>query len=340
MAIISFDTGERSLQDSQKALIRACIKSILTGRFDQLKLLISQTEPSNGLKRTNKVHDTLCREKSDLNLSVWDKQISELEQSVNWIHSALCAIMIENDLEKIRSAGISKSSNIASLGSCFATNISKHFRSLQYQNTYTLRVEEAVNSPRLIDMYFNPQKVPLNQRTQWDSRFGVESKYIIDIIPKIDLFILTFGVGWDIVDEKNNICLSLDSLKSRLSTGELKFLSPELNEQSSYISSCIESIRALNSSAQVLVTLSPVPLSGFFGEKHVFRANSISKSSLLLAIEHARSKSDFVYVPTYEIVTSLAPILFKNQVWGEDGTTRHPNNDLIRAICEAFTRLL
>jgi hypothetical protein len=100
MAIISFDVGERSLQDSQKALIRACINSILTGRFDQLKLLLSRTELSNGLKRTNKVHDALCREDSDLNLSVWDRQISELQQSGDWIYSALCAIMSESDLEK------------------------------------------------------------------------------------------------------------------------------------------------------------------------------------------------------------------------------------------------
>jgi hypothetical protein len=106
------------------------------------------------------------------------------------------------------------------------------------------------------------------------------------------------------------------------------------------VSSCIESIRHLNSLAPILVTLSPVPLSGFFGPKHVIAANSISKANLLLAIESAKSQSDFIYVPTYEIVTNLAPILFKDKIWGEDGTSRHPNNNLIKSICDSFAKLI
>jgi hypothetical protein len=151
---------------------------------------------------------------------------------------------------------------------------------------------------------------------------------------------LTFGVGWDLVDKEDNICLDLNSINSRLSSGELNFRNPKLHEQSEYISSCIDSIRNLNSHALILVTLSPVPLSGFYGARHVFCANAISKSSLLLAIEDAKKKSDFVYIPTYEIVTSVAPILFKEKIWGEDGTSRHPNSNLIRMICESFTELL
>ena len=226
------------------------------------------------------------------------------------------------------------------MGSCFATNLAKHLKEIGFKNAYTLRVEEAVNSPRLIDMYLNPDRVPSHQKDAWDGRFGVESKEIIDIIPKIDIFILTFGVGFDLVDNDDNLCLDLDSIKEKLRIGALKFRNPEVREQSNYICSCIESIRHHNSHAPILVTLSPVPLSGFFGPKNVIRANSISKANLLLAIESARSKSNFIYIPTYEIVTSLAPILFKEKIWGEDGTSRHPNNKLIKSICNSFAKLI
>ena len=340
MTQIQIDTGEKSLSNSEIRLIEVCVNSIVSGSFDQLRLLLSDIDSSKYRKRINKVHDALFKSESEGNKTIWDKEINSLNQDPNWVHSALFSMLSDNDKKVVKDAGINKSSNIASLGSCFATNISKHFKNLEFLNTYTLRVEEAVNSPRLIDMYFNPQRVPIEQKTEWDKRFGVESKHIINIIPKIDLFILTFGVGWDLVDENNNICLDLDSLSTRLMNGELRFDRPELSEQSGYISSCVESIRTLNPNAPILVTLSPVPLSGFVGRNHVLRANSISKSSLLLAIEDAKLKSDFIYIPTYEIITSLAPIMFREDIWGEDGTTRHPNSDLIRMVCESFIKLL
>lgn len=338
--MIQIDTGEKALNNSDIKLIEACVDSIMSRSFDQLRLLLSDIDSSKFLKPINKVHNALLGLDSDAYKTIWDKEINTFNEELSWVSSALIAMLSEVDQEVIKSAKINKSSNIASLGSCFATNISKHFKRLDFKNTYALRVEEAVNSPRLIDMYFNPQRVPEVQRAEWDNRFGVESKHILNIIPKIDLFILTFGVGWDLIDENNNICLDLNSLSARLMNKELKFDRPELHVQYGYISSCIESIRKLNTNAPILVTLSPVPLSGFVGYEHVVRANSISKSSLLLAIEDAKLKSDFIYLPTYEIFTSLAPIMFKEKVWGEDGTTRHPNSDLIRMVCESFVKLL
>lgn len=340
MAQIQIDTGEKSLNNSDIELIKACVDSIISHRFDQLKLLLSGIDSSKHLNPINKVHDTLFKSDSGGDKTIWDKEINALNQEHDWVYPALYSMMKDCDKKTIKDAGINKFSNIASLGSCFATNISKHFKNLEFRNTYTLRVEEAVNSPRLIDMYFNPQRVPGNQKEEWDKRFGIESKHILNIIPKIDLFILTFGVGWDLVDENNNICLDLDSLSTRLTSGELKFDRPELSVQSGYISSCIKSIRSLNPKAPILVTLSPVPLSGFVGSNHVVRANLISKSSLLLAIEDASLKSNFIYIPTYELITSLAPVVFKEHIWGEDGTTRHPNSNLIRMVCESFIKML
>jgi hypothetical protein len=335
---ISFDG--HNVSDRDKYLIELCMSHILSGRLDQLKLLLSDVDSSKKVNSINKIHDTLYKDSSDFNKTIWDHELNEINNSENWIYSTFLQMLSVNDKEILRNAKISKSSNIASLGSCFATNLARHLKTIGFKNAYTLRVEEAVNSPRLIDMYFNPDRVPSHHKDAWDSRFGIESKNIINIIPKIDIFILTFGVGFDLEDKDGNLCLDLDSIKEKLSIGALKFRNPEIQEQSNYICSCIESIRRLNSHAPVLVTLSPVPLSGFFGTKHVIRANSISKANLLLAIESAKSKSNFIYVPTYEIVTSLAPILYQDKIWGEDGTSRHPNNNLIKTICDSFAKLI
>jgi hypothetical protein len=301
---------------------------------------LADTDSTKKNKPINKIHDALYKSIPEENKTIWDHELNSLSKSEGWVHEAFISAISEQERKLIKNAEITQHSNIASLGSCFATNISKHLKQLGYTNSYTLRVEEAVNSPRLIDMYFNPDRVPSDQKAVWDDRFGVESKHILDVIPKINLFVLTFGVGWDLVDEDNNICLDLKSIPNRLKSGDLKFRNPDPNEQSEYISSCIKSIRNLNSTAPILVTLSPVPLSGFYGSNHVFRANAISKSSLVLGIELAKVKTDFIYIPTYEVVTSLAPILFSENIWGEDGTSRHPNNKLIKMICESFSKLL
>ncbi|WP_295502601.1 GSCFA domain-containing protein [Limnohabitans sp. Rim8] len=340
MTKLQIDIGNNSIHEQDKRLIEACVNSIITGRIDQLKLILENVDSKKRINPINKVHNALYKSCSDEQKTIWDYEINSLTDDDSWIASSFYTILTDADRESIKAAKISQSSNIASLGSCFATNISNHLKNLNYKNTYTLRIEEAANSPRLIDLYFNPHRVPLDQKEDWDNRFGIQSKHITEILPKIDLFILTFGVGWDLVDKDNNICLNLNSVKSRLSNGELKFDNPKPEKQSEHISNCIQSIRNLNSTAPILITLSPVPLSGFFGLKHVYLANSISKSSLLLAIEDARKKSDFIYIPTYEIITSLAPILFKEKIWGEDGTSRHPNNKLIKLICESFINLL
>jgi len=329
-----------NISDRDKYLIQVCASHILSGRLDQLKLILSDIDSSKKVNSINKIHDTLYKDGRDFSKTIWDHELNEINNSEDWIHATFLQVLSLNEREILNNAKISKSSNIASLGSCFATNLAKHLKEIGFKNAFTLRVEEAVNSPRLIDMYLNPDRVSSHQKDAWDGRFGVESKKIIDIIPKIDIFILTFGVGFDLVDNDGNLCLDLDSIKEKLSIGALKFRNPELQEQSNYICSCIESIRQHNSHAPILVTLSPVPLSGFFGPKHVIRANSISKANLLLAIESAKSKSNFIYIPTYEIVISLAPILFKEKIWGEDGTSRHPNNNLIKSICNSFAKLI
>jgi hypothetical protein len=59
----------------------------------------------------------------------------------------------------------------------------------------------------------------------------------------------------------------------------------------------------------------------------------------VLSVEAAKTKADFIYIPTYEIITGVSQIFLNERIWGEDGTTRHPKTHLINSICEAFVKL-
>jgi len=64
--------------------------------------------------------------------------------------------------------------------------------------------------------------------------------------------------------------------------------------------------RALNPAAQVVLTVSPVPLAATYAGRHVLEATTYSKSVLRVAAEEARLRHDNVhYFASYEIVTGL-----------------------------------
>jgi len=339
------DFIQSSLTKSELDLLNTIIKLVVSKRPDQLRFVLNEYLNSAPVNAINKIHDSLYKNSDEiknenlLEKTIWDLSINKFQNNPNWIRTLFLDALSQNELAIMKSLNLKKDSLIASLGSCFATNISRHFKSIGYQNTYTLRVEEAVNSPKLVSMYLNPSMVKEEVRTVWDSRFGIESKSIIDVIPRLDLLVLTFGVGYDLVDPLGNLVLDPSNVSEKIKNNLYKFESPEVSEQAESICNCINAIRSLNKNIPIFITISPVPLSGFVGDIHVLRANTISKANLALAINVAQSKSEFIYIPTYEVVTSIAPVIFKNYIWGEDGTSRHPNNALIKSICEAFISL-
>ena len=75
------------------------------------------------------------------------------------------------------------------------------------------------------------------------------------------------------------------------------------------------------------------------GENHVFTANTISKANLVLSLEEAKKSADFTYIPIYELIMLIAPVVMTDNIWGDKNTRRHPNEDLVKKICEVFINL-
>lgn len=339
MVKIVIDTGNANISKQQADLINTVSTSILEGRLDQAQLLLNSLNSSAPFRSVNHIHNQLYRETGEHKKetrSIWDKDIESFKKSSLWIQDFFdkCFDQIEKD--KIKNIKIVEQSSIASVGSCFATNFSKHLRKIGFQNIHTLRVEEAVNSPRLIDLYLNPEKIDKKDIDFWNERFSVSSQNIIESISNLDILILTFGVGFDFIDREKNLVINPNNISERIRNNEVYLQSPSVEEQADYISSCLKKISSVNPNLPVFVTLSPVPLSGFHGTHHVSIANTLSKSSLALAIHKAKETTPFIYLPIYEIVTSLAEIVTNEPVWGEDGTTRHPKSHLVELICRSF----
>lgn len=346
MARINIDLPGNSTNQNQIDLIQSIATLIGLGRTDDATLLLrNYNNTTRHGSVVNIVHNALYRNIPEPNYqlsdqkTVWDVELKKLDDSPDWCAAAFRQLLSKHDLDYCRQIKLSPNSAIASLGSCFATNMANHLRRNGYPNTFTLRVEEAVNSPRLIDLYLNPANIPESMKPAWNAKFSVESKNILASLKSLDILILTFGVGFDLIDKDGMICFDAKNLSERLAQKDLQFKNKAPEEQSRHITACIETIRSINPGLPIFATVSPVPLSGFYGEKNVIAANSISKAALRLAVDIAQKECHFVYLPTYEIITSIAPILHDGEIWGEDGTTRHPKSQLINSICKTVVNL-
>ena len=151
----------------------------------------------------------------------------------------------------------------------------------------------------------------------------------------------TFGVGLELRSTASgDMDLDAHGAMERLRSGASAFVFPTVEEQAGHIVACLDAIARHAPALPVVITLSPVPLSGYFGELNVATANTLSKANLRQAIAMARVARPFIYAPIYEIVSSIAPCVMNTSVWGDGKTSRHPSPALVKDICSAFVDML
>lgn len=84
--------------------------------------------------------------------------------------------------------------------------------------------------------------------------------------------------------------------------------------------------------AKVVLTVSPVPLSGTYSGADIICANAYSKATLLSAARQVATRHDFVdYFPSYEIVSLAKPAV----AWREDGA--HVRQEIVDQVIRKFT---
>jgi hypothetical protein len=329
--------------------LKSVVDAAVNGRWNEFRMLADQGKSRFGMLSVNHLHHELAApdrtdprdEPINSQRSVWDEQMARYVGQDGWVGRALDDLTSAADREKLRRLAISRESPVLSLGSCFANNIAGVLATLGFSKVATLRVEEAVNSPGLIRRYLNPQLIPAEAREAWEERFEVRPDLLLRSLADARLLILTFGVGLELRSTASgDMDLDAHGAMERLRSGASAFVFPTVEEQAGHIVACLDAIARHAPALPVVVTLSPVPLGGYFGELNVATANALSKANLRQAIALARQARSFIYAPIYEMVSSIAPCVMNTSVWGDGKTSRHPSPALVKDICSAFVDML
>ena len=125
----------------------------------------------------------------------------------------------------------------------------------------------------------------------------------------LDTLVFTLGLteGWR--DARDDAALQL---APGVAGGEwdpdlYRYVNATVGEMTGDMLGFIDRLRSVTPGARVILTVSPVPISATYDDRHVLVSNTYSKSALrVVADEVSRARSDVFYFPSYEVVTNPA----------------------------------
>jgi hypothetical protein len=237
---------------------------------------------------------------------------------------------------------------LMTLGSCFAENLAQRLLALGFRVHHELIGEEVnttyANRYLLEWVEHGPTSAPTRAMEQV---YGPELRTrLADGIGSSSVFILTFGVAPCFFDD--------DTGEFVFSWGESSIAKDYLYERCSMrtttvaenvhnIRCIIESLRRLSGrDPAIVVTVSPVPLSGTTELSSAIIADCISKSTLRLACHEVLSGGAgprVHYWPSFEIVRWIGPHLGPEHppAYGaDDGNSRHVSSWLVDTVVDLF----
>ncbi len=241
---------------------------------------------------------------------------------------------------------INKSSSVMSVGSCFAVNIGISLKNSGIMS-YITNIPEEINTTYANKYFFD-----------WIES-GSDSKYygcferlygdfarqeIRSVIKEVDVFFITLGVAPCLFNKKNGefvvrVKRENESIASHDNVGSdslvMRMTSVEENVEN--IEHIIHTIKRFNKNANIVISVSPVPLGGIKGFDSIFEADCISKSTMrLAAYEISKIFPEVIYWPSFEIVRWLGAHVDMKLFGADDGNSRHVNVNLINIIMKLF----
>lgn len=241
-------------------------------------------------------------------------------------------------------APIVATSKIASVGSCFAQEVSDALRTKGLDVLY-LFMSERWNSAFALDAFFarTLEDVPfpsgfLNNAEEWVE----QSKEAAAHFRQADLFILTFGLSLCWFNSAGHLILEpgdthtdkgmIRSLKN------FRMVQTSVEQNEVAIVNCINRIKKFRPEASIVVTLSPVPMLAALSGTTAIQASTVSKAVLRLAIENVRRRfPDVHYWPSYEIVNWYGAHV--DRAFGDDDRdARHVRRSVIDLITRLFIK--
>lgn len=245
---------------------------------------------------------------------------------------------------------ITPETQITAFGSCFAANISnwlskRNFRVLNKdesaKSAYVVTCGEGMVNSFVIRQQFEwawegkvfDQPLWHGYKTEeygYDPAIQAETKRIFD---ETDFFILTFGLSEVWYDEPTGNVFWRTIPKDAYDPERHKFRVSSVEENKENLKAIYALIRKHRPDAQILFTLSPIPLIATFRDNSCLTSNSVSKAVLRVAIDETvrelGPEGYLHYWPSYELITDVFKLPYKPD-------RRHPKSPPLDYIMTLF----
>jgi hypothetical protein len=244
---------------------------------------------------------------------------------------------------------ITKRHRITAFGSCFAAEVTKFLAAEGYDvfgrnlklNSLVVRCGEGIVNSAAIAQQFEwayNDKAPQSQIWHDKSGESVEVSEAVktstrDIFDRTDVFIFTLGLSEVWYDKTTGEIFwrAIPNQQHDPQRHGFRVLGTEENRAN--LVRVYEIIRKHRPEAEIIFTLSPVPLAATFRPISCITANSVSKASLRVAIDEVMREFEtdprLHYFPSYEIAT-----VYLENAFGAD--MRHPRPETVNFIMQTF----
>ncbi|MBL8630692.1 MAG: GSCFA domain-containing protein [Rhodospirillaceae bacterium] len=243
---------------------------------------------------------------------------------------------------------ISRATKIASVGSCFAAEISNVMRGSGFQ-VVEVPMAETSNSAFALDQYlslFTGQSVSSGFLGDAKLEKNLTQQTISEFL-SADVYIITFGMSlcWfnsnhEFIAAPPQVFENLPSTSIIKSDAGYYMRQTTVEENEEAIQRCIDKIKSVRPNATIIMTLSPVPLAGTRYSIPAVPANTLSKAVLRTALESVKNReaANIFYWPSYEIVTWFGCHVERS--FGEDDKdARHVREKVFKIIGNLFVEL-
>lgn len=247
---------------------------------------------------------------------------------------------------------IDKDTAIVPFGSCFAANIQRYLADRGY-NLLTAKDRRANYVSSMGDGIVNTFAIRQQFEWAWENRtpdvelwhgykaevFGYEDSVRLStkaMFDACDVFIITLGLSEVWYDEPTGAVFWRAVPQENYDPSRHKFRVTSVDENRENLEAIHALIRKHRPDAQLIFTLSPVPLTATFRDVGCLSANAASKAILRAALDEfvrgpAAGDDRTFYFPSYELVTTcfMSPLM-------ED--RKHPHAHVIELNMAVFER--
>jgi GSCFA family len=127
------------------------------------------------------------------------------------------------------------------------------------------------------------------------------------MLESLDVFIFTFGQTecWRTKNDGAVLPVAPGVAGGEWSREVYEFWNMKADDVTADFVAMVDLLRAVNSTARIIVSVSPVPLAATYEDRHALVSNAYTKATLRVAVDEiCAARPNIIYFPAYEIVTA------------------------------------